>query len=194
MGRPVQPDRQADVWPGFRAPAFVEMYAINNPAVLGNPNLKPETTDTWEAAVAWQPSGSTQLGVNVYQFQMNDVLRFVPNSDATTGSTAQNTGQQRGHGLELEASWNASSAVRLSGNYSYQRLTDANRARSRFGTAPQNLPARRLALRGRLVGQRPVESHCRPQPRSRRHTRPHAQLRNLRPDPDQRAQRKASGP
>jgi outer membrane receptor protein involved in Fe transport len=44
----------------FRAPSFVEMYAINNPAALGNPNLKPETTDTWEAAVVWQPSGSTQ--------------------------------------------------------------------------------------------------------------------------------------
>ncbi|MBK7005674.1 MAG: TonB-dependent receptor [Burkholderiales bacterium] len=127
----------------FRAPAFVEMYAINNPAVLGNPNLKPETTDTWEAAVAWQPSGSTQLGVNVYQFQMNDVLRFVPNSDATTGSTAQNTGQQRGHGLELEASWNASSAVRLSGNYSYQRLTDVQTGQE-AGLAPHH----KIYLRG----------------------------------------------
>ena len=127
----------------FRAPSFAEMYAINNPAVLGNPNLKPETTDTWEAAVAWQPSGSTQLGVNVYQFQMNDVLRFVPNSDATTGSTAQNTGQQRGHGLELEASWNASSAVRLSGNYSYQRLTDVQTGQE-AGLAPHH----KIYLRG----------------------------------------------
>lgn len=127
----------------FRAPSFAEMYAINNPTVLGNPNLKPETTDTWEAAVVWQPSGTTQLGLNVYQYQMNDVLRFVANSDPTTGATAQNTGQQRGHGFELEASWNASSAVRLSGNYSYQRSVD-QQAQQEAGLAPHH----KLYVRG----------------------------------------------
>jgi outer membrane receptor for ferrienterochelin and colicins len=127
----------------FRAPSFVEMYAINNPTVLGNPNLKPETTDTWEAAVVWQPSGSTQLGLNLFQYQMKDVLRFVANSDPTTGATAQNTGQQRGHGFELEGSWDASRSLRVAGNYSYQRLLDRQTEQD-AGLAPHQ----KLYLRG----------------------------------------------
>lgn len=108
----------------FRAPSFVEMYAINNPTATGNPELKPETTDTWETAFVWQPNGVSQLGLNLYQYQMQDVLRFVPNSDPTTGATAQNAGKQRGRGFEVEGSWDPTRTVRLSGNYSYQRSVD----------------------------------------------------------------------
>lgn len=127
----------------FRAPSFVEMYAINNPTALGNPDLKPETTDTWETAFVWQPTGVSQLGLNLFQYQMKDVLRFVPNADPTTGSTAQNTGKQRGRGFELEGSWDPLRAVHLSGNYSYQRSFDQD-SNQDAGLAPHQ----KVYLRG----------------------------------------------
>jgi len=34
----------------FRAPSIAELYITNNPAQLGNPNLKPESIETWELA------------------------------------------------------------------------------------------------------------------------------------------------
>ncbi len=108
----------------FRAPSFQELYNINNPVATGNPNLKPETISTFEAAVSWQPGNSVQLGANIFRYEMKDILRFVPNADPTTGSTAQNTNGQTGHGLELEAAWDVTKAMRLSGNYGYQHSID----------------------------------------------------------------------
>jgi outer membrane receptor for ferrienterochelin and colicins len=102
----------------FRAPSFVELYNINNPVSLGNPDLKPETISTQEAAVSWQPTGAVQINANVFQYRMRDIIRYVAGAN---GLTAQNTGGQTGKGLELEASWDVSRRLRLSGNYAYQR-------------------------------------------------------------------------
>lgn len=41
-----------------------------------------------------------------------------------TGATYANTGDQKGHGVELESAWTVSRDLRLSGNYAWQRSTD----------------------------------------------------------------------
>jgi iron complex outermembrane receptor protein len=108
----------------FRAPSFVEQYTINNPTALGNSNLRPETIDMLELAFAWQPRSDLKTGLSLFRYQMDDVIRFLPNTDPTTGSTAQNAGSQRGSGAELELTWDAANNLRLSGNYAWQRSID----------------------------------------------------------------------
>lgn len=110
----------------FRAPTFVELYTVNNPVVLGNAALKPETIDTLELAFASQPRADLKTGLNLFHYQMDDVIRFVPNADPTTGNTARNAGKQHGSGLELEFTWDAASNLRLAGNYAFQRSIDEN--------------------------------------------------------------------
>lgn len=121
----------------FRASSFVELYTINNPTALGNPSLKPETIDTLELAFAWQPRPRLKTGLNLFHYRMQDVIRFLPNTDPSTGSTAQNAGEQHGSGLEVEASWEASDSLRLSGNYALQRSTDEHNGEA-AGLAPQH--------------------------------------------------------
>jgi iron complex outermembrane receptor protein len=108
----------------FRAPSFVEEYAINNPVALGNPALKPETIRTDELAFSWQPQPDVHTNLNLFRYRMRDIIQFAPNSDPTTGKTAQNTGDQNGHGMEFEASWDVSRALRLTGNFSLQHSKD----------------------------------------------------------------------
>ncbi len=108
----------------FRAPSFVELYTLNNPVALGNPDLKPETIDSLELAFAWQPRPRLKTGLNLFHYRLDDVIRFLPNADPTTGSTAGNAGRQHGSGLELEVAWEVSDSLRLSGNYAYQRSID----------------------------------------------------------------------
>ncbi len=110
----------------FRAPSFIEFYSINNPVSRGNPNLKPETISTTELAFAWQAKPNLKTGLNLFHYRMKDVIRWIANADPTTGKTAQNAGNQHGSGLELEFAWDASSDLRLSGNYAYQRSIDEN--------------------------------------------------------------------
>jgi len=106
----------------FRPPAFAELYNINNPVALGNPNLKPETNESVELAFAWQPASTLQANLSLFHYRMKDILRFVQNPDASF--TAQNAGQQRGQGLEVELAWEASRSLLLSGNYALQRSID----------------------------------------------------------------------
>lgn len=107
----------------FRPPSFSELYIINNPVGLGNPNLKPETNESVELAFAWQAASTVQANLNLFRYQMKDILRFVQNPLDNT-ITAQNAGRQHGQGMEVELVWDASPSLRLSGNYAQQRSID----------------------------------------------------------------------
>jgi outer membrane receptor for ferrienterochelin and colicins len=105
----------------FRAPSFAEQFNINNPVSIGNPNLHPETIETNELAFSWQPADTLQTNLSLFHYRMRDIIRFVPDA---SGATAQNTGDQTGRGFELEATWDATRTLRLSGSFSLQHSTD----------------------------------------------------------------------
>lgn len=107
----------------FRAPSFQELHIINNPAQLGNPALKPETMENVELGFDYRPADSLRLGLNFFSYWWKDIIRFVPDTDATT-ATARNTGIQQGYGTELEAEWRATDTLKIVGNYAYQRSRD----------------------------------------------------------------------
>ncbi|HEX5342454.1 MAG TPA: TonB-dependent receptor [Duganella sp.] len=108
----------------FRAPAFAESYGITNPVALGNPNLKPERNATTELSFAWQARTDATVNLTFYRYQMKDIIRTVPNALAGTGATYMNTGNQNGHGVEVESNWTVTRELQLSGNYAWQRSTD----------------------------------------------------------------------
>lgn len=108
----------------FRAPSFNEQYGIN-PVGNGNPHLKPETIRTLEAVLSWQARKNTQLNLSVFRYALRDMIRQVPNAAPTPGSTFQNIGSQNGKGCELEAVWDATSNLRITGHYAYQKSIDA---------------------------------------------------------------------
>jgi outer membrane receptor for ferrienterochelin and colicins len=121
----------------FRAPSASELYSINNPVLIGNPNLRAEKMKTLEAVLAWQPTSTLQFGANVFRYRWTDAIRL----DASF--TEQNIGKQTGSGIELEAAWDATRNLRLSGNYGYQRSID-EASKQDAGLAPRQ----RVYLRG----------------------------------------------
>ncbi|MES2262233.1 MAG: TonB-dependent receptor [Pseudomonadota bacterium] len=121
----------------FRAPSFNEEFGINNPVQRGNPDLQPEKIGTLEAAFAWQANKDLQLNLNLFRYAMQDIIRGVPNARVGTGATFNNTGNQDGKGLELEAIWEASRTVHAAANYAYQRSIDAGTQQD-AGYAPRH--------------------------------------------------------
>lgn len=101
----------------FRPPSMTELYVINNPVAIGNPDLKPEKIRTVEAALSWQARNGLSLGLNLFHHEATDIIRQV-------NYVYQNAGSQTGNGLEFEAAWDASPQWRWSGNYSYQHSED----------------------------------------------------------------------
>ncbi len=121
----------------FRAPAFNELYNINNPVALGNPNLKPEKIDTYELAFNYQPAHNFQAGLNLFTYHMSDIIRFVPDPAPATSVSAQNSGNRDGYGLELEFKYDVSRQFLLLGNYAYQNSTEKD-TDSDVANAPQH--------------------------------------------------------
>jgi len=120
----------------FRAPSFAELYNINNPVLLGNPNLKPETIDTIEVAFDYQPIDKVRVGLNLFHYKMRDIIRFITDPSSAT-ATAQNTGDQNGHGFEWEVNWKLSDALKLTANYAYQKSEDETTGED-AGNAPHH--------------------------------------------------------
>jgi iron complex outermembrane receptor protein len=108
----------------FRAPAFLESYGISNPVAMGNPDLKPERNATTELSFAWQARTDATLNLTLYRYAMQDIIRTVTNPVAGTGATYANTGDQNGHGIEIESAWTVTRDLRLTGNYAWQRSKD----------------------------------------------------------------------
>jgi iron complex outermembrane receptor protein len=100
----------------FRAPSFNEQYGIN-PVANGNPNLRPETIETSEAALSWQAHKDLQMNLGLFRYDAKDLIRLV-------GTGFTNIGAVHGKGLEAEAVWDLGPSLRLTGNYSHQQSVD----------------------------------------------------------------------
>ncbi|MBL1293685.1 MAG: TonB-dependent receptor [Thiotrichales bacterium] len=121
----------------FRAPSFQETRNLNNPVALGNPNLDPEIIDTIELAFDYHPTHNMATTLNIFRYELRDIIRFVPGTGPNDEATAQNTGDQTGFGLEWEIDWKTSSSHTLLANYAYQNSTDED-TNSDVANAPQN--------------------------------------------------------
>ncbi len=117
----------------FRAPTFGELYLRNNPAYVGNPDLNPETIDTYELAVNYR--GEIHTRVNFFYYKAKDLIDYVADLAPATTSTAQNAKDQTGYGLELELEHTFNEYLSLRGNYAYQHseYSDTN---ERVANAP----------------------------------------------------------
>jgi len=107
----------------FRAPSIAELFVTSNPVVLGNPELGPETIDTYELAISQQVNREWLYSVNLFYYTIDDYIDFVPSAG---GNIAQNIGERTGKGGEFELQYDPTTDLRLLANYAYQRATDDN--------------------------------------------------------------------
>lgn len=106
----------------FRAPSFQELYAVNNPIVLGNDNLSPERIKTYEISFDYRPTFDWKLQLNVFSYRSEKMISWLSNGDGT--NTAQNATSQSGQGFEVESEWRISDAVDFKIGYAWQKSKD----------------------------------------------------------------------
>ena len=107
----------------FRAPNFTEQAIQNNPVVLGNKNLNPETINTDEWALDYRPFSSLRTAVNVYYYQIDNLISAVPDPSKRI-NIYQNSGNQNGYGTEFEWNWQVTEQWNVKGNYAWQHATN----------------------------------------------------------------------
>lgn len=143
----------------FRPPTFLEMYAFDNPFESGNPDLEPETNDTYEIGYIYKGIHS------VFRATLfHSVLRDVIVVDKTLHN---NSGEGRLTGVELELERQIGNCVKLDANLSYVHTKDRDSNEQDGGLAAewlanagiiyQPLNNLTLALQYRYVGERDRE-------------------------------------
>lgn len=105
----------------FRAPSFVERFTINNPAYLGNPDLKPEIIDTVEGSVVASWFGmSWDLGV--YYSKYDDIIVLGEKPSPTAPAQYVNRDKATARGVEVALSRQFSETLSARVNYTYQNI------------------------------------------------------------------------
>ncbi|MHB8716059.1 MAG: TonB-dependent receptor plug domain-containing protein [Sulfuricaulis sp.] len=127
----------------FRAPTFLDLYARNNPSVIGNPDLKPVKITTYEIAFDETWSSTVQTGLNFFYHQIENGIVSVL---TPLGKMPQNENEIIGRGLEWTNTWRASSNVTVTGYYAYQRNLFAG-TQSDTGFGPHNSANARIDWR-----------------------------------------------
>ncbi len=120
----------------FRAPSFSELYSINNPVIIGNPDLDPETIKTTELAFSWHPNWDLNANANLYYYKAKDMIAFVPDPIKNI-NVAQNINNLEGKGIELAIDWNISKKWHLNANYAYQSTINIKTGRQQPYVAKQ---------------------------------------------------------
>jgi outer membrane receptor for ferrienterochelin and colicins len=101
----------------FRTPSFVDLYSQNNPAGLGNPDLRPEKIKTLDGGFAlnYLFNDSLYMEINLFRYEVDNIIAFQPSAG---GQVAQNSGELQMNGLEYQVSWRPSRQITLEFNYS----------------------------------------------------------------------------
>ncbi|NRD74092.1 TonB-dependent receptor [Shewanella sp. VB17] len=107
----------------FRTPSFAETQAINNPVVLGNPDLAPETLASYELAFDYRATTDLKLALNLFYYDWQDIIKFTQDENGST-KTAKNMGHQTGKGIELDMDWAISERWKVNANYAWQESID----------------------------------------------------------------------
>ena len=107
---------------GFRAPTFNDLYYPGS----GNTNLKPETSDNYEAFVEYDTVlQSTRL--TGYNNKVDDLIGYVakPTPGNPWGGSSENVDRAKIEGITLTSDWVVDSYL-FGGSYDYQQAKNAS--------------------------------------------------------------------
>ncbi len=122
----------------FRAPNFAELYLINNPAILGNPDLKPETIRTYELGLGYEFRKGLNTNVNYFYNVLRDEIGISEKTYPGELLIYNNLGSSNSQGIEFEVKadfpdlWNG---VYAFANYTY---LDAESSGSSIADIPKH--------------------------------------------------------
>jgi len=106
---------------GFRLPTYVDLY-YSDPSTIGNPLLKPETSQSYEAGLDYTPATHPHIHATATGFQLRqtDAIDYVkPASTPTAPWQALNIGHIDYTGAESTVSFAVTSSQHLDLGYTF---------------------------------------------------------------------------
>jgi vitamin B12 transporter len=125
----------------FKAPSLFDLFGLDNFGYRGNPNLRPERSQGWEAGVAIDvPGGGRRdlatLEVTYFDNRVSDLISTVFNA-SFTAATTRNVSRARSHGVETSLTLRPAPWAEAVLTYTYTEARDLQ-TRARLLRRPQN--------------------------------------------------------
>ena len=134
---------------GFKAPSLFDLFGIDNFGYRGNPGLRPERSQGWEAGLAIDIPGAGRkdmatIDVTYFDNRITDLINTVFNP-SFTASTTQNVNRARSHGVEASLTLRPAPWAEAIFAYTYTEARDQS-TRARLLRRPQNQGSASLRL------------------------------------------------
>jgi vitamin B12 transporter len=102
---------------GISQPSFLDLYGFFPGSFVGNPDLRPERSQGYEAGLSWSDQ-TFRLGVTAFSNRLtNEIVSvFLP---SFLSSTENADGKSRRRGIELTGEVRPIEGLRISANYTY---------------------------------------------------------------------------
>ena len=112
----------------FRAPTTDDLFyqggmAGSTSEFKGNPNLKPETGETWTIGYASKFNDRTDFGINYFESDLEDAI-YWDYYGSYGDKTVVNLNKQKKRGLEVSLNHELNGNVSLNASYTYLRVED----------------------------------------------------------------------
>lgn len=105
---------------GIKEPSFIENFGDGSQFVVGNPNLRPERTKSWEVGLD-QPvlHGLADFSVTYFHNRFEDLIAFIFTPTPGCPASFCNVQKARAEGVELAATIRPGYGLTLSGTYTF---------------------------------------------------------------------------
>jgi len=161
---------------GYRVPNLKERYFVFDHSalgymVLGNPDLKPESSNSFQLGGQFVWRDQLTLDINAFYNDLDDLIQTdLASPDIVSGIavyTYENIGRARTAGVETGARWQPSAQWLVEGAYTYtdtrdldtgQELTRRPRNMGVIGLNWNPSAATRVSLRGRYQGSELIDT------------------------------------
>ena len=119
---------RASIGTGQKAPTFIDRFGFFPAQFVGNPELKPESSLSYDIGVdqAWNGGGTT-LSASLYWQEVDDEIDgfvFDPVGFLFTAENLSGTSDRRG--IELSTEWRINDALRFAANYTFTDATESD--------------------------------------------------------------------
>jgi vitamin B12 transporter len=119
---------RANIGTGQKAPTFIERFGYFPGQFVGNPNLKPETSTSYDFGFDHQFAGDAMtFGITLFRQDLEDEINGFVFDPGTFLSTAENRSEDSDRkGIEVEALLKVSDSLELGGSYTYTDSSETN--------------------------------------------------------------------
>ena len=107
----------------FNTPILYQVYRYSESrgnTYYANPDLKPETTDTWELGLKKKVGNKTDIHGDVFYAKTKDAIKLISLNEEETEKQYQNAGNAKTHGFEISVNQHHSDAWTSYINYTWQ--------------------------------------------------------------------------